>query len=44
MLTKGNTAPDFTASGVPGGEFTLSDYRRKSNVVLYFFLRAFARG
>lgn len=43
MLTPENTAPDFTAPIVSGGEFTLSDYRG-SNVVLYFFLRAFTWG
>ena len=43
MLEVGTTAPDFTASQVAGGEFTLSDCRG-STVVLYFFLRAFTRG
>ncbi|MCE2458491.1 MAG: redoxin domain-containing protein [Dehalococcoidia bacterium] len=43
MLEVGTAAPDFTASQVTGGEFTLSDLWG-SNVVLYFFLRAFTRG
>ena len=43
MLELGTTAPDFTALQGSGGQFTLSDCR-DSNIVLYFFLRAFTRG
>ena len=43
MLELGTTAPDFTAPQGSGGQFTLSDCRG-SNVVLYFFLKAFTRG
>lgn len=43
MLTLGDAAPDFTGPNVFGGEITLSDYRG-SNVVLYFFVKAFTWG
>ena len=43
MLTIGDAAPDFTACRVSGGEFTLSDYLG-SNVVIYFFVKAFTWG
>lgn len=43
MLKLGDTSPDFTGPKVLGGEFTLSDYRG-SNVVLYFFVKAFTWG
>ena len=44
MLKLGDIAPDFTGQGVlEGDEFTLSDYRG-TNVVLYFFLKAFTWG
>ena len=43
MLELGTTAPDFTVPQGDGDQFTLSDYRG-SNVVLYFFLRAFTFG
>ena len=35
-LSVGSVAPDFTLQDVAGGTFTLSDYRGKSNVLLFF--------
>ena len=43
MLEPGTVAPDFTAPRGSGGQFTLSDCRG-SNLVLYFFVRAFTMG
>ena len=43
MLELGTIAPDFTASCASGSQFTLSDCRG-SNVVIYFFVRAFTWG
>lgn len=43
MLKLGDIAPDFTGPNVFGGDFTRSDYLG-SNVVLYFFVKAFTRG
>ena len=43
MLKLGSIAPGFTARTVSGSEFALSDYLG-SNVVLYFFHRAFTWG
>ena len=43
MLELGTLAPDFTAPRVSGEQFAMSDCRG-SNVVLYFFLRAFTWG
>ena len=43
MLELGTAAPDFTASCTIGDQFTLSDCRG-SNVVIYFFVRAFTWG
>ena len=43
MLELGTIAPDFTAPLGSGDQFTLSDCR-DSNVVLYFFPKAFTRG
>jgi peroxiredoxin len=35
-LTEGSLAPDFQLPASAGGEIRLSDYRRKSHVVLFF--------
>ena len=43
MLKLGDTSPNFTGAKVSGGEFTLSD-QKGTNVVLYFFVKAFTRG
>ena len=43
MLKPGTNAPDFTALLGSGGSFTLSNWRG-SNVVLFFFSRAFTPG
>lgn len=43
MLKPGTPAPNFTIPLISGGEFTLSE-QRGSNVILYFFLRAFTYG
>ncbi len=43
-LKQGDTAPDFTLQNVDGKEFTLSDYREKSPVVIYFYPKASTPG
>ncbi|MXY21267.1 MAG: redoxin domain-containing protein [Dehalococcoidia bacterium] len=43
MLKIGSHAPDFTITLGSGERFTLSD-NRGSNVVLFFFIRAFTHG
>lgn len=40
QVTEGNQAPDFRLAASTGGKISLSDYRGKSNVVL-FFVREF---
>jgi peroxiredoxin len=32
----GSLAPDFRLSATTGGEVALSDFRKKSNIVLFF--------
>ena len=44
MLRTGNPAPDFTARLDDGTEFTLSSYRGKKHVVLYFYPKDFTPG
>lgn len=36
-ITEGSKAPDFTLPSSEGGEVTLSDFKGKRNVVLYFY-------
>jgi len=36
-LEIGQVVPDFTAAMTGETDFTLSDYRGKSNVILYFY-------
>jgi peroxiredoxin len=46
-LQQGETAPDFTATGMVGGKqftFKLSDELKKGPVVMYFFPAAFTAG
>jgi len=43
-LKVGDPAPDFTLNATTGGKVTLSDFRGKSNVVLFFFPAAFTGG
>jgi peroxiredoxin Q/BCP len=39
-LNVGNSAPDFTLQDVDGNNFSLSDYRDKNPVVIYFYPKA----
>jgi peroxiredoxin len=41
-LDVGDKAPDFLAFDTVGESTRLSDYQGKKNVLLFFFLRAFA--
>jgi peroxiredoxin len=41
-LDVGDQAPDFLAFDTIGESTRLSDYQGKKNVLLFFFLRAFA--
>ena len=41
-LDVGDKAPDFLAFDTVGESTRLSDYQGKKNVMLFFFLRAFA--
>lgn len=36
-ITEGSKAPDFTLPSSEGGEVSLSDFKGKQNVVLYFY-------
>jgi len=40
----GDTAPDFTLKSQKGSDVTLSDFRGKKNVVLYFYPKDETRG
>ena len=44
MLKVGDVAPDFTGTVEDGSTVTLSDFRGKKNVVLWFYLKDFTRG
>ena len=44
FLKAGDMAPDFTLPATMGKQFTLSDYRGKSPVVVAFFPAAFTGG
>jgi peroxiredoxin Q/BCP len=44
MLEVGDSAPNFTANLDDGSTFTLSDYRDKQHVVLYFYVKDFTKG
>ena len=44
MLKPGTTAPDFALMLDDGSPFRLSDRLGESNVVLYFFPKAFTKG
>lgn len=39
-LTVGDTAPDFTLQDSQGNSYTLSDFRGKSPVIVYFYPKA----
>jgi thioredoxin-dependent peroxiredoxin len=43
-LREGDIAPDFTSSDSDGHSFKLSDFRRKKNVVVYFYPKDFTPG
>lgn len=43
-LRVGDLAPDFTAKTSDGSSLTLSDYRGRKNVVLYFYPKDFTPG
>jgi peroxiredoxin Q/BCP len=44
QLTEGNIAPDFTSLDSNGRSFKLSDFRKKKNVVVYFYPKDFTPG
>ena len=44
QLKEGDIAPDFTSSDSGGHSFNLSDFRRKKNVVVYFYPKDFTPG
>ena len=44
QLTEGNIAPDFTSLDSNGHSFKLSDFRKKKNVVVYFYPKDFTPG
>jgi peroxiredoxin Q/BCP len=44
QLKEGDIAPDFTSSDSAGHSFKLSDFRRKKNVVVYFYPKDFTPG
>jgi thioredoxin-dependent peroxiredoxin len=44
QLREGDIAPDFTSSDSDGHSFKLSDFRRKKNVVVYFYPKDFTPG
>jgi peroxiredoxin len=43
-LKVGDVAPDFTLTDTTGTKVKLSDFRRKNNVVLAFYVFAFTGG
>jgi cytochrome oxidase Cu insertion factor (SCO1/SenC/PrrC family) len=43
-LKVGNAAPDFTLRATDGKSYKLSDFKGKKNVVLAFYVLAFAGG
>ncbi len=44
MIRVGESAPDFTGTIEDGSTITLSEFKGKQNVVLYFYLKDFTRG
>jgi thioredoxin-dependent peroxiredoxin len=42
MLTINDTAPDFSAETVDGEIITLSEFKNKKNVILFFYSKAFS--
>lgn len=43
-VSEGQSAPDFTAKASDGSTVTLSDFRGKKNVVLYFYTKNLSPG
>jgi peroxiredoxin Q/BCP len=44
LLAEGDIAPDFISSDSNGHRFKLSDFRRKKNVIIYFYPKDFTPG
>jgi len=44
LLKEGDSAPEFTLPGSDGKQYSLSDFRDKSFVVIAFFPKAFTGG
>ena len=44
MISAGDRAPEFTGTLAGGRKLSLSDFRGRRNVILYFFPRDFTPG